>query len=402
MDIIRSFSDEPLFDTTIGELLEDIQNKIHYVQSEGFQSYLCDILKLDNIQDIDEKTFPFSDNLSEGNEVFKNLIYPFSERHHSLFLFYFNKFVNKQSPVKPRPDKDFDKESFVQDLIIHYNQFTKLLYGYGNVINPTRDILELERETDIYFLLKTCSLLPKDKLDKFKYKKDKNNYLKVLASLSVIEDIRLKLYFIEQFIKEDNSFSFTKGKGYIELFVLIFLYVPLLKEYLLDEIRAPKGVLSIKSDEVSDKEEASKLKGIKKKLFLYQSLKCASGYKLTDLRYESVFQIDESKVNYSEEFIEFYKKVKKVNGFRREFCKEAIEDLFKIIRKEPDSIEAYLYYIAREFVHQGEYLALKLDKDLGLEEKIQVFNRFDVDPILIKEKFNNVNIDTDKLLEGKK
>ncbi|XXM72649.1 hypothetical protein ACQ0QQ_01770 [Lysinibacillus sphaericus] len=109
---------------------------------------------------------------------------------------------------------------------------------------------------------------------------------------------------------------------------------------MIENIKAPKGELSIKSDEVSEKEEVSRLREIKKKLFLYHTLKRDAGYKLTDLRDESIFQIDESRINYSEDFIEFYKKVKKVNGIRRQFSKAAIDDLFETIRVKPDLIEA--------------------------------------------------------------
>lgn len=169
LDVARSFSDEPLFDTTIGQLLEDMQNEMQYVHSERFQSYLNDTLKRENIQDIDEESYLLSHNLDEGNESLKNLTYPFTERDHTLFPLYFRRFVNKQRPIKPRLDKDFDKESFPSDLLTHYYQFLNLFNVHGNGINPTRDILEMERETDIYFLLKVWSLLPKDKLSKFKF-----------------------------------------------------------------------------------------------------------------------------------------------------------------------------------------------------------------------------------------
>lgn len=297
LDLAISFPDEPLHDKTIGELLEDMQNEMQYVLSERFQSYLHENFKMEYVPDVDEET-----------ELNKNFIYPFTERDNTLFPFYFKRFVNKQRSVKPRLDKDFDKESFPVDLLTHYYQFIELLNDQDNGINPTRDILEMERETDIFFLLKAWSLLPSDHINSFKFKKDKNKYLKVLASFSLIEDIRLKLYFTEQFIKEDNSFPFIKGQGYIELFILIFLYVPLLKEYLIENIKTPKGKLSIKSDELTEKEEVSRLREVKKKLFLYHTLKEAAGYKLTDLRGESIFHIDESRINYSEDFIEFYVK----------------------------------------------------------------------------------------------
>ncbi|TYS64356.1 hypothetical protein FZD47_12895 [Bacillus infantis] len=402
VDLTISFPDEPLLGTTIGESLEDMQNEVQYVLSERFQSYLHENLKVEIVHDDNEESCLERQKIDNAAELFKNFTYPFTERTHTLFPFYFKKYVNKQRSVKPRIDKDFDNESLPNDLLTHYHQFIELLNDHGNGFNPTRDILEIERETDVFFLLKAWSLLPSDYFNKFKLKKDKNNYLKVLASFSLIEDFRLKLYFTEQFIKEDNSFPFIKGQGYSELFILIFLYVPLLKEYLIENIRAPKGELSIKSDEVTEKEEVSRLREIKKKLFLYHTIKGVAGYKLADLRDESIYHIDESRINYSEDFIEFYKKVKKVNGIRRQFSEEAINDLFETIRVKPDLVEAYFYYIASEFATNGEKLALRLEKNLGIEEVLQVFSSLEVDPGLMKDKFLSVNIDLDNYFFEKK
>lgn len=385
VDLTRSFSDEPLFDKSMGELLEDMQNEMQYVLSESFKSYFYETLKMEDNDDVDEENPLEEGKLDKGNESLKNLTYPFTERDNTFYQIYYRRFVDKQRPIKPRLDKDFDKENLPSHLLTHYYQFLELL-NVGKDYNPTRDMLELERETDIFFLLKVWSLLPNGYLNKFKLKKDKSNYLKVLASFSLIEDLRLKLYFTEQFIKEGNSFPFIKGKGYIELFILIFLFVPLLKEYLFDNMKAPKGELSIKNNEISDKEEISKLKGIKKKLFLYHSLKGAAGYKLTDLRNESIFKIDESEISYSENFIEFYKKVKKVNGFRTEFSKDTIDGLLKIINEKPELTEIYLDYIVREFVTRGEYLALKLDNVSMVDETIRIYEDIEVDQNKRNEK----------------
>lgn len=400
LNLIRDFFDEPIFDTTIGELFEDIQNKIHYSQSEEFQSYLYGSnARQGKKLDVEE-----IDNLFKENEEYKNLTYPFAIRGNSLFSLYFKKYVNEQErPIKPRIDKNFDKESFTDDLITHYIQLTKLLYDYGNetTLRPTRDMLEFERETDLYFLLKVCSLLPKDDLEKNKYEKDKNNYLMVLASISIIEDLRLKLYFVEQFIKEDNYISFVKGRGYINLFLLIFKYIPLLKEYLLEQIKAPRGTLTIKSDDVTGKDEATSLKEIKRKLFLYQSLQGYEGYNLIDLKNEEIFQIDKTKINYSTDFIEFYKKTKKVNKFRKKFCKDAIDNIFEKINKRPELLEASLYNIVNEFVTQGKYLAIKSKRDSSVEETLKIFSNIHFDPDFIKETFNNVDIDIEKTFKAK-
>lgn len=309
--IAGSYFDEPLVETTIGKLFEQMQTEIHIVHSERFQSYITETFKLNinNKEDSLESGYKL-----DGADGPINFTYPFKEMENTLFPLYHKIYVDKQRTIKPRPDKILDIESFHNDLVTHYYQYIRLLNLNGNRTNPTKDILELERETDILFLLKAWSLISQEEINRLP-KKDKRNYLKVLASFSLIEDIRLKLYLAERIVKENNSFPFIKGKGYIELFILVFLYVPLLKEYLVDKIIAPKGTLSIKSEEVFEKEEARILKGIKNKLFLYLALKDVAGYKLMDLKDELSLHIEDAKINYSEDLIEFYKKVKKVNGF---------------------------------------------------------------------------------------
>ncbi|MEM5590718.1 hypothetical protein AAHH67_01340 [Niallia circulans] len=225
--------------------------------------------------------------------------------------------------------------------------------------------------------------------------------MKVLASFALIEDVRLKLYFTEQFIKEESSLLFIKGKGYIDLFNLIFVYVPMLKEYLIDKIKVPKGILSIKDNEVDDKREIDQLKAIKKNLFLYEILKDAAGYKLEDLKNELVFILDGDKINNSEYFIDLYKKIQKVKGFRREFCRKVIDDVFERFKEEPNLDNLYLYKITEEFATKGEYLALRLDKDSRLEAKLRAYDDVQFDLNQIKEEFNEMDIDIEMIFKGK-
>lgn len=400
IDLARSFFDEPLCDTTIGEVLEDMQNKMYYVHSKNFQNHLYETLKLKNNQSADEE----SDYFVEGQQQSANLIYPFTERQQVLYPLYFKSAVNKKKSIKPRADRDFDSNSFVKDLFSHYEQFTSILTLYGNEINPTRDILEIERDTNIYFLLKVWSLLPQDMFNKFNSKKDKssrNNYFNILASFSLIEDVRLKLYIAEQFIKEDVRFPFTKGNGYMELFSLIYIYIPLLKEYFLDQIKVPEGTLTIKNREITEINDARDLKRIKKKLYCYQILKESAGYKLTDLSNESIFQIDGTKIDSTEDFSEFYKKVKNVSGFRRDFYRESLDNLFEIIKKKPGLVEACLYDITQKFIAQQKHRISKVKKKSDIEKNLQIFSETEFDVDAIKEKFNNANIDIEKIFLNK-
>lgn len=100
-------------------------------------------------------------------------------------------------------------------------------------------------------------------------------------------------------IKEGNEFLFLKSKeGYIRLFILIFLYVPLLKEFIIDHIKAPADMLRIRNEKV-DKEEASRLRSIKKKLYLYETVKDGTCYSMEDLKDGRNFQINASGLEYS-------------------------------------------------------------------------------------------------------
>lgn len=199
IESISNFSDEPLLDTTIGEILENLATKMFFIESDHFCQYLSEATKKYNFQRSNEKIV-----WNKESYLVDGISYclPFTERSYSLFPIYYNNFVNKIRPIKPRSwDKNIDPENFFSDLKIHYNQFTCLLTGYDSEINPTRDILEFERETDLFFLLKIYSMLPTEKIDKFPTDKEKRNYLKALTTVSLVEDIRLKLYLAEQMIK---------------------------------------------------------------------------------------------------------------------------------------------------------------------------------------------------------
>ncbi|WP_368658242.1 hypothetical protein AB3Z07_26130 [Metabacillus halosaccharovorans] len=352
LQLIRSYSGEPLLNTTIGELFEEIQDEIYFVQSNKFQDYQYSSLKKDNKAFSEGKTY----HLNKASQLLNNLIFPFSERKETFYLFYYNRYVDRQGVIKPRIEKNYDKESLAQSLIDHYHNFATLLNNYEDAVNirvnPTRDILQLERETDIYFLLKLYTLLPKDKSNKFKYRKDKKEreiFLRVIASFAVIEDIRLKLYLTEQCIQKEDISYFIKGKGYVNLFTLIYIYIPLIKEAFLDQIKAKKGVLSVKNDEIYLKEEISELKKVKNKLYLYKTTRGNVGYKLTDIKNEAVPQKN-GNVIYSEDFIVFYKEVKKMNDNRQKFSEITMNNLSDIIEKQPTLIEGYLYNIGQKLV----------------------------------------------------
>ncbi|MDR4934898.1 hypothetical protein RGU11_00735 [Rossellomorea marisflavi] len=150
--IVGSYFDEPLVDTTIGKLYEQIQNEIHIVNSERFQSYITETFKIKIIDDTKDDSFELGYQLDREEDPI-NFTYPFRERVNTLFPLYFNIYVDKQKSIKPRPDKILDIESFHNDLVTHYYQYIRLLNLNGNRTNPTKDILELERETDILFLL---------------------------------------------------------------------------------------------------------------------------------------------------------------------------------------------------------------------------------------------------------
>jgi hypothetical protein len=377
-ELIRDYCDEPLITTTIGEIFEQVQNELFFIESDSFQQYLMSVI--DGNKPI-KKT-----SLKKENENYYDPVYPFQKRTYTLFPFYFNHFVNKKRPIKPQSlDKDGSKDFFL-DLFVHFDKFKNVLNGYDNKINSTREILEFEKETNIFFLLKVQSILPKEKLINMSSKR-KDNYFKVLASMSLIEDIRLKLYFIEQFIAEDNEFLFTKSQdGYIRLFWLIFFYIPLLKDFIKNQIKAPKGTLSVKDLFLDDKEVATQLRRVKKKLLLCYALKNNPCYRGTDLKSEYIFQINE--LEYSNNFDDLYINVNKLKKFREMFCKETIENTFKEINKidsRPNHLDYLFHQLAKSLVSE---MALTFDDDIQFFGSVEKY--FNEQKIM--DKFNQLNV----------
>ncbi|GHH96655.1 hypothetical protein [Neobacillus kokaensis] len=380
MELIRNYCEEPLINTTIGELFEQVQNELFLVESDSFQQYLLSVI---DAQKNIKKTY-----LTKENENYYDPVYPFHKRNHTLFPFYFNHFVNKKRPIKPQSlDKDSSKD-FFSDLLVHINQIKGLLTGNGYNINPTREIIEFERETNIFFLLKVQSMLPKEKLIKMSSNR-KDNYYKALASMSLIEDIRLKLYFVERFIAEDNEFLFTKTQdGYNRLFWLIFFYLPLLKDFIKDRIKAPQGTLSVKDPFVDDKEQATQLRRVKKKLFLCFILKNNPCYSVLELKREYIFQLDE--LEYSNNFDDLYMNVNKFKKHREQFCKETIEITAKEINKNggfPENLDYLFCLLAKSLVTE-----MALHSDDKIPEFEEPFEKY-FNEQKISEKIEQLNVE---------
>lgn len=350
-DLLRAFSDEPLLDTTIGEILEEILNEVDFTLSEKFTQYFIDTLKKTDDK-FNGENIRFNEQNKSDKERMPVSVYPFSERTNTLYPLYFRYYVNKIRSIKPRYwDKDTVPENIVSDLLIHYKQFMGLLIGFENNINPTRDIIELERNTDIFFLLKLASVLPVEKLKDFS-KKKRRNYLIALSSITLIEDIRLKLYFAEELIFSSNEDMLLRSHGgYSLLYKLNFLVIPLLKIFIKEKIKIPYGTLTVRSLE-ADKEEGRRLKNIKKSLYIYKVLHHPYCYEVPDLN----VSLDE--INYSNSFFELYKKVNKIRGYREELSWEVIESCFQCIIRKPEFLYEYIEYEAMDFMFSGKKLAL--------------------------------------------
>ncbi|WP_312094226.1 hypothetical protein [Niallia sp.] len=359
IDLVREFPDEPLLDSSFGEILENVLNNVDFSQSEDFKHYFIETLKKEDNRLKDDKAILIEDFDEGSRESMPVTLYPFSERSNTLFRLYFMNYVNKKKPIKPRYwDKDTVPEILLEDLIIHYKQYTNLLKGFGREINPTRDLLEIERETNIFYLLKLISIISIERIEKLS-KKDRKKYFKALSSITLIEDIPLKLYLAEQLINDKNESILLKSKvGYNLLFKQNFLYIPLLTMFLKEKINAPHGVLTVKSTEI-DKDVARRLGILKKALYVYKILQSVQCYRVSDLEMDSLLRFNKNSYKYSSIFFELYKKTSKIKDIREKLSKEVTDDCFQFILKRKEALYDYLEYESFDFIKNGEKLYLE-------------------------------------------
>jgi hypothetical protein len=186
------------------------------------------------------------------------------------------KYATRKSRLAKSLVKPYQKiKNFNQELLnkqVHFGQFIKALERVK--YDTSQDIWSFEYNTHLFMLQKICSYEDIDKLD--------NMHFLVLASFICVEDIRLKLLLMDTLFK-NHSWSHYKNK-LPELFLLSYVIVPFLKEFIKDKLMEviPESVLKATS-KTDNKENEMKMISLKKQLYIYQTLKtenCYSGESL--------------------------------------------------------------------------------------------------------------------------
>lgn len=385
-DMIRSFSDEPLFSTTIGEILENLVNEEGFINTNHFNEYLGKTLD----HKIDNKESKFQDPIDNLSKEVSNNFYPFTEKVNTFYPLYFKFFVNKKRPIKPRHwNKEVIPDDVFNNIIIHHKQYNDLLGGYSKDINPTKHIFEFEQDTNILFFLKLTTILPIDKINKLP-KSERENYLKIISSFTLIEDLQFKLYFIDQLISENNEVLFLKGiQGYNRLFAFLFLYIPFLTGFIKEQIKIPHGTLTVKSDYI-EKEEASNLKAIKKNMYFYHILKTVPCYSVSELTNELTIDVKLEQLldtEYKDVYFSLYKKIAKIKKIRKDLSEEIIDNCLWLIKRDKQSLNKLFEYEAYDFMKSGKKLALVKKNDILFGEFF-----FYKDHQQLKEKLKRSNI----------
>lgn len=211
---------------------------------------------------------------------------------------------------------------FIAGLLEHYNKYLRMLQMFPDDYDATEDLLRLEEFSDLFFLLKAIVLLKKDDWFLNKNKNRRTEILKVISSFVIIEDIRIKLHILENFIEEGAAANYTSTEalGYLPLFRLLFVQLPLLKQKLVQIIDNKEVPL------------ANSLRGrqIKIKLKRYAFLKQAHCYRMDYSNYflseedisivQSYIQDTENN-DYDQIFYDLYKEAKEIRNVADEVRK---------------------------------------------------------------------------------
>jgi hypothetical protein len=392
LQVLRDCYDESILNVQLEDILwkEYFHSPDHYMDyyekpllamkysasTEEYQREKEEIFKklFDNI--------PYSEYLTNDLETNKEWCIASKKSGSFLHIFrYYKRNIEKKAFNKrPSKFKFVDKEflTFVNNTVEYLNllelleKSQKELYD-GESFNHSEDLLNYERETGLFFILKCYVLL---KNEGIKGETVSEEYLKVLSAFSLIDDLNLKLYLARVFI-EQGIYHLSKQdiKGFVKLFEIILIYIPFLKDFVKEKIysMAPPSLAKIlgNNNGTNDIEE-EKINNIKKKLYLYAVLRKNNCYELKQIKQElDINKLTNLNVIDAVLFEKLYKKVFKLRREKNDFFEDINEFISSEYARRNDEasndfakfIEDVLAKIAIIFMYDGELLALPKPKD---------------------------------------
>lgn len=311
----------------LGSILEET----HFTDPKSYFDFFGDVVlnsfslkKIPDVQSLSKKIFdmdvPYEYSEKPGNE-FNEVWYSHSLKSGSFFRLYEECEVRRAKKAFKTPKNKLssrEMKSFISELVEHYQKYNLILHKLPSKYDVSEDIFNFEKESDLFFLLKAFALLKKDDWLLKKSPNRRTNILKVISSFVLVDDINLKLHILERFINQGSVLNYTSTKtlGYLPLFRLMFVQLPMLQQKL-------EQIIDDKDEPLANSQRARQIKiKFKRYIFLRETI-CYSADHLNLLLSEEDISLLQNYINdnaeneYDDIFMELYKNVKKIRGIAK-------------------------------------------------------------------------------------
>ncbi|RUT39405.1 hypothetical protein EJP82_26260 [Paenibacillus anaericanus] len=402
-------------ETKAGDFMFDILEKTHFADPERFFGmYNNSIRGHFSLKEIIEgaKLIP---------KLFKNYEPSANDPHiRDTWLEYSNKLgsfyrlynecevIRAKKPISTAPNNLDEKKGkdLIQSQIHHITKYFQMLKEFkGHDI--TEDLLELERNTDLFFLHRVYQILKGSEWFNKLSKDRQKDYLKVISLFSVIDDLNIKLYMVERFVEDRPPLNLLKGtQGYVNLFRFIYFQIPTLKELL------KRIILNVSEEKVGPHKRG---RDVILKMHSYLFLEGFQYYQVPESDKELLFGLnihEISSAEYSELYFDLYKcvyKLRKIRGYNLDesifgFINKVIN---KVILQEGEaketllndweySIDSLIYQVIGELDKVGGFFWI--DKDIKeyveINELLEVTGFFGrINRESIEKKLTDSNIE---------
>ncbi|MDA1580528.1 hypothetical protein [Bacillus cereus group sp. TH228LC] len=281
-------------------------------------------------------------NYIKNEGMFFNIYKDWLKRHKKPF----NKEGDKLNEVK---DIGILKENIISFLKM-LNQLDGLAYN--------EDMFQFENASNMLFIFR-CYQLVNENSHKINSSYE-GDFLNILASLCIIEDINLKLYLAKQLIENGNLFDehiYTLLKVFLSnVYMLAIVYPEFIKKYIevriLNKNKKNRSlVLKEVNQQISMKEEFRNIKDLKRRLYIYEVL----GKKRLFNFSEMMDEYEKVEVNNLKLYKSIYLRISSIQSTKKEadqFLIRDITDIVKICVESEMDIESIMSIYSFEIVEK--------------------------------------------------
>ncbi|GAB6629235.1 hypothetical protein bcgnr5393_17220 [Bacillus cereus] len=346
--LMEKYNEEVIVNLTFGEVLDKEFCNSFEIYYESFGHVLNNKVEVIAFKE-KEKIIQAINNT---NQVQKSLNYIKNEG------MFFNIYKDWLKRHKKPFNKEGDKLNEVKDIgILKGNiiSFLKMLNQLDGLV-CNEDMFQFENASNMLFIFR-CYQLVNENLHKIDSSYE-GDFLNILASLCIIEDINLKLYLAKQLIENGDLFDeckYNSLKLFLrDVYMLAIVYPEFIKKNIEERILNKKNrslVLKEVNQQISLKEEFRNIKDLKRRLYIYEVL----GKKRLFNFSEMIDEYEKLEVNNLKLYKNIYLRISSIRSTKKEadqFFIRDITDTDKICAELEMDIESIMSAYSFEIVEK--------------------------------------------------